>query len=281
MGGIILNATYIQDLVDKIKAGELKGESSLKLRNESAQTKIRVKRIDKLQKELKKRSKLFIPVEIAVPFDPMDGSEEVYHSENKFRPALSATSSALLLKALANENDDVKKLFMKKANVPEWDTTAVMGGVAADGETSEVITEVDKQIFRLYRLPRIFTLPVVTIKDSRITGRDYGRDYIIEVERNKDTGRVEGEMPIALISCSVLSVLRKVLLMNCVVFFRIFVSMISKPSSRKIKRIFSSWFMIKFLSRPIALVTTWLFMKYLFPWNLSLKNLKSSKLLLR
>jgi hypothetical protein len=194
---------YIQELAQQIKDGTISSQSEYKIRSETAQNKIKVKRIDKLQKEIKKRSKLFIPVEIAVPFNVFTGEEdETFNKENKYRPALSATSSALALKFLADENPKVKEVLMKKANVPEWDTTPALVNVPVSEEnpegTIETLNETDLKIFRLYRFPRIFTLPVVTIKDSRITGRDYGRDYIIKVDRDKDTGRVVGEMPIVL-----------------------------------------------------------------------------------
>jgi hypothetical protein len=186
VGGIILSA--IDELIQRMKTGAVATVSQFKLRNEAIQNKVRLARIERLKREVKKRSKMIVVLEIAVPFNPFTGQEDdKYNSENKYRPLMSATQSSLVLKTLAHSDADVKTAFMARANVEEWDTSAL-----------EQLTEEDKKVFRLYRFPRVFTIPVVTINEQRITGLSFGKDYTISVERDPITGEIIGEYPIAL-----------------------------------------------------------------------------------
>src|SRR5690606_32484897 len=127
--------SFFDDLISKLKSGQLATVSALKLRSESAQQKIKLKRIEKLKREEKKRSKLLFALEIAVPFNPFTGEEDdQYNVDNKYRPLMSATTSAILLKKLAAGNEKVKQSFMDRAGVETWDLSA-----------PEVLTEEDKK----------------------------------------------------------------------------------------------------------------------------------------
>lgn len=178
----------IQQLRAQIMSGEIKPKSQFHLRNEEAQEQIRVAKFGRVEKVLKKRSRLMIPMEIAIPFDPFVGAEtDEYNKSSKYRPLISATSMVLMMKALANENEATKAEFMRRANVETWDTSDL-----------ENLTEEDKLVFRLYRVPRIFTKPIATINDERITGKDYPVSYAVSVERDPVTGAVIGEWPLFL-----------------------------------------------------------------------------------
>lgn len=168
------------------KAGQ-KGGSELRMRSEELQTKKRARTIKSLKKELKKKSKILIVLEIALPFNPATGEEDdQFDSTNKFRPPVSATSAALMIKDYANKVPKTKEVLMKRAGVTEWDTS-----------DSDSFTETDRKIFLKYRVPRLFTINVVSVRIPAIT-KDMSRDYAISVKRDDITGELIGTPPIAL-----------------------------------------------------------------------------------
>ena len=183
MGQVLTLDSFMNEMKEK---GE-NGTSKYKLRNEDSQVKNRVARIPKLKKDLKKKSKLIVILELAVPFNPMTGvADDDYNPNNKFRPLKSATTVALMLKGSANANTDVKAAFMSRAGVEDWDTSAL-----------DTLTKEDIAIFKKYRVPRIFSFPVVKINIPAMTG-EFGRDYTIDVEVDPQTGEIVGELPLVL-----------------------------------------------------------------------------------
>lgn len=175
------------EIFSKMMSGEISGQSKLGMRSEAIQHRYSAKRIPKLEKKLKKKSKLLVVAELAVPFNPATGeADETYNPTTKFRPAFSATTTALYLKSMANENEVCKQAFMKRAGVGEWDTS--------DNTT---LTDVDKKVFGKYRVARIFTVPVVKVNIPKMTNRKFAKDYAVYVNRD-DTGKIIGEMPMIL-----------------------------------------------------------------------------------
>lgn len=168
------------------KAGQ-KGGSELNMRSEDLQKKKRAPRIKMLKKDLKKKAKEMIVLEIALPFNPATGEEDdEFNPSHKFRPPVSATSAALIVKKFANDVLATKEKLMKRAGVTEWDTS--------DPDT---FTEQDREVLKKYRVPRLFTINVVSVKIPAIT-KDRSRDYAIKVNRDENTGDVIGEWPVAL-----------------------------------------------------------------------------------
>lgn len=162
-----------EDLLQELKEKGKDATSEFRLRNEDIQAKDRTARIPRIKKELKKKDKLIIPTELAIPFNPMTGEpDDTYNPACKFRPIKSATSVALMLKELANRNEATKNAFMRRAGIEQWDTSDV-----------STLTPEDVAIFKKYRVPVIYTLPVVNIDIPAMTGT-YGRDYTIDVERD-------------------------------------------------------------------------------------------------
>lgn len=175
------------DLMKLLESAGQKGGSELNMRSEDLQTKQRVSRIPSLKKKLKKKSKILLVLDLAIPFNPETGKEDdQFNSSHKFRPPVSATSAALLAKLYANNNPEAKAVFMKRAGVTTWDTS----------DTDTFTTE-DWTIFSRYRVPRLFTMNVVTVNIPAIT-KDFARDYAIKVDRDKNTGDVIGKVPVAL-----------------------------------------------------------------------------------
>ena len=139
------------------------------------------------KKEKKKKSKLIMLAELAFPFNPMTGEvDDVYGPDSKFRPNVTPTEAALMMKAYANENEQLKEALMRRAGVSNWDTSAV-----------DVFTEDDKVIFKRYRVPSLYTFPVVNINIPVMT-KDFARDYLIKVDRDPITGDVIGDVPVVL-----------------------------------------------------------------------------------
>ena len=178
----------VQELLSSFASGELSGVSALKLRDENIQKKKGSKKFATLKREPKKKSKLLIITELAIPFNPFTGVEdETYNRDSKFRPTQSETTITLLVKRIAHENEEVKKIYMDRAGVEKWDTSEL-----------EKITEVDKQVVARYRVPRKFTLPVCRVNIPSFTGNAYGKEYLMKVERDELTDEIIGEIPLPL-----------------------------------------------------------------------------------
>lgn len=179
--------TNLAEFLKGLSESGKSGSSTYNLRNENEQVKSKVPTIPRLKKEKKKKSKLLVAMELAVPFNPLTGEADAeYNPDKKFRPQLSATTVGLMLKKQANDNQAVKDAFMRRANVTDWDTSDV-----------EHLNTVDKKVFDVYRVPTIYTFPVVNINIPIMTG-SFGRDYVIKVERDKITNQVIGEKQLAL-----------------------------------------------------------------------------------
>lgn len=176
-----------EELMKKMEEAGQTGGSELSMRSEELQKKHTVQRIPSLKKELKKRSKLLLAAEIALPFNPTTGEvDETYNPHTKFRPPVSATAAALMIKKFANECEKTKAVLMRKAGLADWDTTDI-----------DTFTEEDWKIFVKYRVPRLFSMNVVSVNIPAMT-KDYSKDYSIKVDRDPDTGEIRGKWPIAL-----------------------------------------------------------------------------------
>lgn len=160
------------EVMKKLMLGTDAGRSQLNLRNEEMQKKKKTgRRIDRLKREIQKKSKLCVIMELAFPFNPTTGeADDTFNSGMKYRPPYSATTVALSMKAMADSNEALKATLMRNAGVTEWDTS------------SEEFTQADWEIFNCYRVPRIFSLPVVTVSIPKIGG-DYGAKYFITQEQ--------------------------------------------------------------------------------------------------
>lgn len=175
------------ELISLMETSGQKGGSELNMRSEELQQKQRVSRIPSMKKKLKKKSKLLLILDLAIPFNPETGKEdELFNSSHKFRPPVSATSAALMAKMYADKNPEAKETFMKRAGVASWDTSDY-----------DNFNEEDWAVLGRYRVPRLFTMNVVSVNIPAIT-KDYSRDYAIKVERDKNTGDIKGEVPVAL-----------------------------------------------------------------------------------
>ena len=173
------------ELLAKMQNVASAGKSQLHMRSEAIQNRQSVKRLPMLKKGLKKKSKLLVIADLAIPFNPESGVEdEQFNVDTKWRPPYSATTVALMLKTMADTNEALKKTLMRRAGLEEWDTSDV-----------ENLNSVDKSIFIKYRVPRIFTVPVVSVNIPAMTKNDFGREYSIDVTTDPMTGEVVGEVP--------------------------------------------------------------------------------------
>jgi hypothetical protein len=183
-----MSSSLIDQIFEDMDAGKIKPSSALKLRNEKAQSRIQLKRLPRIKRALKLREKILVIMDLALDFDPGTGeANEQWNEDNKWRPPISATSAALIVKRMAEKSEITKKALMRRSGVDEWNTSDYT-----------VFTKEDWKVFRLYRFPRIMTVPVVSISDPRITGNQYANDYAIEVDRDPVTNQVIGEWPVAL-----------------------------------------------------------------------------------
>lgn len=177
----------LEQFKSKMKSGEIVLGSKCALRNEAIQTKRRNARIARLKKEIGKQSRLLFPKELAFPFDPSTGEEGEFNVDHKFRPMMSASSLALIVKGYANSVEATKKRIMAVAGVDSWDTS-----------DTEHLNETDKAIFNNFAYPQIFTVPVVNTTLTALSKSPWGTQYIIKVDRNDETGEIQGELPLPL-----------------------------------------------------------------------------------
>lgn len=178
----------ILDLINDFKDGKIVGVSKHKLRDESKQERFKSERLKSLKKESQMQYKLLVITELAIPFNPATGKEDdVYDRDNKFRPMLAQSTVMKMIKGIVNENKEAKDSFMRRAGVEEWDT-----------EDVETITDQDRLVLNRYRVPRTFTLPVTNVNLPAFTGNVYGKDYLVEVEKDPDNGEYIGEIPLPL-----------------------------------------------------------------------------------
>lgn len=180
--------TKIDEILANLRAGATTVTSEY--RNEDAQTKMKLRRIDTLKKKSKKKSKILVVTELALPFNPFTGKEdEKYNRNNKYRPIMSTETAMLTYKQLANEIPETKEAFATRVGlqVDEWDTSDVT-----------TITSVDRRVFNKHRYPVIFTLNVVDINIPTFTGLPFPKQYRVDVDRDKESGAIIGETPLPL-----------------------------------------------------------------------------------
>lgn len=177
-----------KDLLEKLLNGEIKAGSELNIRNENRQTRNFVKKVNKLKRENGKISRLLILKEVALPFDALTGSQEKFNDNYKWRLAVGQKDVMLAIKRSANENENLKQLYMTKARVSEWNT-----------EDVNTLTEADMKIFRPHTVMETFTFPCVHVNIPIFTGGQYGADYHIDVKRDEITGEIIGEVPAPLV----------------------------------------------------------------------------------
>lgn len=181
----------LNELLQGCLSGDIATTSELKIRDEKIQTKDTIKRYLLLKKEPASKVDLCVLTELAIPFNPFTVKEDnQYSRDNKFRTLLSRGTTIKMLKKFYNENEDIKKLFMEKVMVSEWDTS-----------NPDKITEEDHRIFNRYTVARTFTVPAVKINIQTVTNSKYGRDYLCHVERDPITGEILGE-PNKLLQCN-------------------------------------------------------------------------------
>lgn len=173
----------INEIMQSIMEG---GADTVSLyRDESAQEKVKMKRIPKLKKEPKKKSKILVVTELAIPFNPATGKEDdKYNRTCKCRPVMATETAMLLYKGLCAKNDDVKRAFMQRSGLTEWDLSDL-----------ENITPEDRQVFNKFRYPVVYTLNTCKVNIPSVTRSKFGKDYKVDVNRDKNTGMISGPMP--------------------------------------------------------------------------------------
>lgn len=175
------------ELLELMEQAGQSGGSALNMRSEELQKKQATNRIKSLKKDLKKKSKILLALDVAIPFNPATGEEDdKFNHSTKYRPPVSATSAALIIKDFANKVPKTKEVLMKRAGVTEWDTS-----------DSNTFTDIDRKVLLKYRVPRLFTINVVSVNIPAIT-KDMSREYSISVDRDPNTGDIVGKWPIAL-----------------------------------------------------------------------------------
>lgn len=177
--------SYAEEVLKKLKSGAISGKSALNTRDESKQTKSSLAYVPWLKKEAKKTSRLIIPKEVAIPFDPFLCEEtEQYNPSNKFRPFLSVSTTIRVIKQACQEDAELKERWENKTGVANWDVS-----------DASIVTDQDKEVFRNYIVVRIFSINATKVNMSTVTGRDFAASYAVDVQRDPLTEQLVGEMP--------------------------------------------------------------------------------------
>lgn len=180
-------AVMLEEFLKAMREGKKPGVSKYQMRDEFAQERQRRVAVPRLKREVRKRAKLCLFREIALPWNPVTGEEdETYNEHNKYRPTTSVTTTIKLLKAIANKYPESKEALARFVgySADEWDTS-----------DENEITQMDKTIFKPHIQVRVFTLQTAKVNIPAMTGA-FGREYKINVTRNPETLAYEGDLPL-------------------------------------------------------------------------------------
>lgn len=188
----------LQEMLERMKAGEVSGDSEFEVRDENLRTKIRTKQLNRVELKKGLRMKVMIHTEVAVPLDPETGlPSEKYNEDHLYRPLVASSTMMKIWKTIANEKPETKAFLLKGSGVTDWDTSYEMTEPEEGEEAVPVVrlNPTDLKVFDRFRGPRYFTLNVVNVKDPRITGKeDSSRQYRLDVKRDA-LGKIEGVPP--------------------------------------------------------------------------------------
>ena len=177
--------SMLESLLDKLKSGEIPASSKLDIINEKRQEIPRGVNIKRFSYEFQKNSRVLFRLQMALPFDPELGeATEDFNPEKKWRPPLSPTTAAKLIKYYAKKNIKTKDLLMRRASISEWDLS-----------NPDELNAQDFKVLRSYRNPLVITTEAITINDAGITGLDFGINYSVPVKRDLQTGQIIGNVP--------------------------------------------------------------------------------------
>lgn len=184
-------STNVEEFIKKLETGDLKAGSTYGLRNESLRAGSFSRKIQKVKTDVGKVSKLLFLKELVFQFNPQTGEEdENFNAAREWRPPLVPSTSALIVKKYAHDNEKAKERIMKEAQVENWDVS-----------DPSVLTEEDKKVLSPFLKVRTFSRPVVYVNAKEITGQDYSKPYTISIKRDElgrwldDNGNVTDEKP--------------------------------------------------------------------------------------
>lgn len=165
-----------QKLLSDLKSGAVKGASRFDLRNEAKQTRADNSKFQKVKREKNKLARLLLITDIALPFDPIVGeTTDEYNFDKKFRLEVSATTTIKTLKAICNEDKELKEKNMRLLGVNgDWDTS-----------NPEVVTSEDFKIFDKFRVPRVFSQEVIAITSKTLHNNDFSNPYVTNFSRDE------------------------------------------------------------------------------------------------
>ena len=175
-----------KQIMEGLKTKSLPAKSELNIMNERRQDRIRGVSLNKFKYEWKKKSRIVVPLQIGVPFNPATGvPDDDFNTLSKWRPAVSASTAAKIIKAFCIENENAKQVFMTRAGVTEWDCS-----------NPDELTDEDFKVLIRYRVPLVLTADTISVNDEVITGRSFPIKYSIDIKYDLDTGQIIGEKPL-------------------------------------------------------------------------------------
>lgn len=171
-------STRVDQLLAELKSGAISVTSEF--RDEKKQTKSS-QRIQRLKLEPKKQSKVLVLTELALPFDPRDGSETTFNNSNKFRPELSVENAVRLYQALAKEVPATKELLCRRSEVNPDDWVI---------DDPDEINEMSVKIFSKFRTPVVYSVNAFKCMMRNVTGKQYPTLYSVNINADPITGEI-------------------------------------------------------------------------------------------
>lgn len=168
----------LQSKLDAFLSNAKAGRSELSARRIDEFKNGSKKGLQKDKVELGTTAKRVYALELALPFDPRDVTNEEFNSDNKFIMEGSPTTAALLLKALAVSNEGLKARLASYIgkDADEWDVSDLTK-----------LSDDDKAIFGKFRRYVHYALPVHMVRMSGVG--EFGKKILSTAVRDS-MGRV-------------------------------------------------------------------------------------------
>lgn len=174
----------VEDFKKALQQGEFQDFGSSF--NEQVQTSYQARVFNRLRFEPRIAKLLFVPVLLSFHFDPLTGesSEQGYNYKRRFRPFVRPDDFLMNIKAVCNEDEDLKKFYMDMAGFSgKWDTKA-----------TDEFTPTDRKILFIYRRPLTSVHPAIRINPMSITGEKYGGQFLLDTVQDPLTGEYQGDI---------------------------------------------------------------------------------------
>lgn len=179
----MLTQEAIQELKKRLMNGEVEMVGSAF--NDNTHSAWASKPIRELKFYPKVAEKLFFPLLMAFPFDPIEGKETPdYNPRNKWSALIAPSEMVAVIKSKAQEDETYKNFFVRQAHFKgEWDVS-----------DPSIMTADDIDILWRYRRRLTYAFPSTKVFSSSIGGDKYPTTYLLLSKQDPITGEFVGDL---------------------------------------------------------------------------------------